>query len=62
LSLHDFRIIREKNKKKAIFEIVVPFELKISRAEILKKLNEEISKEAIKIELHPVFETPYLEQ
>ena len=62
LSLHDFRIIREKNKKKAIFEIVVPFELKISQNEILKKLNEEISKEAIKIELHPVFETPYLEQ
>ena len=62
LTMHDFRIVNEKKKKKAIFEVVIPFELKMSRDEILDKLREDIAKEKIVIELHPEFETPYIEQ
>ncbi|MFA5283611.1 MAG: cation diffusion facilitator family transporter [Bacilli bacterium] len=62
LSFHDFRVIKEKDKKKAIFEIVVPFELKLSHEEILDQLNVAMSKEKINIVLQPEFETPYLEQ
>jgi len=62
LSMHDFRIIKEKNKKIAMFEIVVPFELELSHEEILIRIKEDIAKEELKIELLPEFETPYIEQ
>ena len=62
LTMHDFRIVNEKKKKKAIFEVVIPFELKMSHDEILNKLKEDVAKEKIAIELHPEFETPYIEQ
>jgi len=62
LSMHDFRIVNEKKKKKAIFEVVIPFELKMSHDEILNRLREDIAIEKIAIELHPEFETPYIEQ
>ncbi len=62
LTMHDFRIVNEKKKKKAIFEVVIPFELKMSHDEILNKLKEDVAKENIAIELHPEFETPYIEQ
>jgi cation diffusion facilitator family transporter len=62
LSMHDFRIIKEKNKKKAIFEIVVPFELKLSHDEIVKRLYQELEKDNVDIHLNPQFETPFTEQ
>ena len=62
LSMHDFRIIKEKNKKKAIFEIIVPFELKLSHEEIIKKLYQELEKDDVDLELNPQFETPFIEQ
>lgn len=60
LSMHDFRIIKEKNKKKAIFEIIVPFELKLSHEEIIKKLYQELEKDDVDLELNPQFETPFI--
>ena len=62
LSLHDFRIIKEKNHKKAIFEIVVPFDFKPSHEQILKDLNNALESEKLKISLEPTFETPFVEQ
>jgi|LSQX01.2.fsa_nt_gb cation diffusion facilitator family transporter len=62
LSMHDFRIIKEKNKKKAVFEIIVPFELKLSHEEIIKKLYQELEKDDVDLELNPQFETPFIEQ
>ncbi|MFA7378601.1 MAG: hypothetical protein WC014_03665, partial [Bacilli bacterium] len=62
LSMHDFRIIKEKNKKKAIFEIIVPFELKLSHDEIIRILYQQLEKDGLTIELNPQFETPFIEQ
>jgi len=62
LSLHDFRLVKEKKIKKAIFEIVIPFDFKMSKEAILKELNEVAALEPGKIILEPTFETPFIEQ
>lgn len=62
LSLHDFRLVKEKKIKKAIFEIVIPFDFKMSKEAILNKLNEVTALEPGKIILEPTFETPFIEQ
>ncbi|MDD4154777.1 MAG: cation diffusion facilitator family transporter [Bacilli bacterium] len=62
LSMHDFRIIKEKNHNKAIFEIVVPFDCKLSHNEILRQLNTILEIDNLHISLEPTFETPFVEQ
>jgi divalent metal cation (Fe/Co/Zn/Cd) transporter len=62
LSMHDFRIIKEKNHNKAIFEIVVPFDCKLSHDEILRQLNTILEIDNLHISLEPTFETPFVEQ
>ncbi len=62
LSLHDFRLVKEKKIIKAIFEIVIPFDFKISKEAILNELNKVMARESNKIILEPTFETPFVEQ
>ncbi|NCA95712.1 MAG: cation transporter [Methanomicrobia archaeon] len=62
LSLHDFRLVKEKRSKKAIFEVVVPFELKLKHEDISARLNEAMSQQNIKIILLPEYETPFIEK
>lgn len=62
LSLHDFRLIKERKVKKAIFEVVVPFELKMKHEDISARLNEAMAKENMKIVLLPEYETPFVEE
>lgn len=62
LSLHDFRLIKEKKVKKAIFEVVVPFELKMKKEDISTRLDEAMKKANIKVILLPEYETPFVEE
>ncbi|MFA5687333.1 MAG: cation diffusion facilitator family transporter [Bacilli bacterium] len=61
LSFHDFRLVKEKKKKLAIFELVVPFDFKLSNKQILNKLKEFTYKDNLEAELVVTFETPYIE-
>ena len=58
LSFHDFRLVEEKKKKLAIFELVVPFDFKLSNKQILNKLKELVKKDKLEVNLVVSFETP----
>ncbi|NLN80791.1 MAG: hypothetical protein GX132_05340, partial [Erysipelotrichia bacterium] len=45
----------------AIFELVVPFDFKLSNKQILNKLKELVKKDKLEVNLVVSFETPFIE-
>jgi cation diffusion facilitator family transporter len=62
LSLHDFRLIKNKKAKKAIFEVVVPYGFNLTYEQITKRLTDALKASGVDLIIAPEFEQPFIEQ
>lgn len=60
ISLHDFRVVRNSDSKKIIFDVVVPFEKEYCEEELVKILGEKLKNEKEKFSFTLNVEKPIL--
>lgn len=62
MSVHDFRVVHGKNHTNVLFDVVVPYELKLDTNELLKILKTKINEnESSKINIIVNFDRPFVE-
>lgn len=43
LSIHDFRVVKGENHTNLVFDVIVPFEVNVTKQDIIKQLNKEFN-------------------